>query len=278
MTLSKDRLEVLEKIKDYENRGLWDKDVESDPETIPLLPDKVDYLNEKITSRIMTAMANRAAVNYYEKLIRNGEFVIEEIRGMENYRSVRGGAIITCNHFSALDNYAVWRAIRDEFPKGRRLYKIIREGNFTNYKGLYGFFFRHCNTLPLSSNTETMRKFLFAVKTLLSRGEKILIYPEQGMWWNYRKPRPMKNGAFRFAVKNNVPVIPVFITMKNVDKYLSDGSKVQAYTLHFLPPIYKKPELTDKENEEYMKTENYRMWKEVYESEYGIKLDYGRAE
>lgn len=272
--LSADRIKVLKKIDEYERKGLWDKDVEDDPETIPLAPDKVDYLGKKLSSKILTAIANRMATAYYEKLIKKGEFVIKEIRGIENFNSVKGGAILTCNHFSALDNYAVWRAIRPEIPRKERLYKIIREGNYTNFKGLYGFLFKHCNTLPLSSNHTTMKNFLIAVKELLSRGKKILIYPEQGMWWNYKKPRPLKNGAFRFAVKNSVPVIPIFITMEDVDKRLPDGSNVQAYTMHFLPPIYKKDELSDRENEEYIKTENYRLWCETYENFYDIPLKY----
>ena len=35
------RLKVLEKIKEYERQVFWDKDVEDDPETIELLPDKI---------------------------------------------------------------------------------------------------------------------------------------------------------------------------------------------------------------------------------------------
>lgn len=270
------RLKVLEKIKQYEIEKKFDVDVEDDPETIVLTPDKVDYLAEKFSTRLFTKIANRAAVGYYEKQIRRGNFVIKDVFGIENYRAVSGGgAVITCNHFNAFDNYAIWRALRKEFPKGKRLYKIIREGNFTNFKGLYGFFFRHCNTLPLSSNTDTMKKFLSAVSTLLKRGEKILIYPEQAMWWNYRKPRPMKNGAFKIAAKNSVPVVPAFITMEDTEKLDSDGFNIQAYTVWFLPAIYPKKGVSDKDNAEYLKEENYRVWKELYEKVYDKPLKYG---
>jgi lipopolysaccharide biosynthesis glycosyltransferase len=268
------RLKILEKIRRFEMEGKFDQDVEDDPETIVLTPDKVDYLSKKLSTRIFTRIANSAAVNFYEKEIKRGDFVIKEIKGIENFGSVKGGAILTCNHFNAYDNYAIWRAIRDEMPKGKRLYKIIREGNFTNFKGLYGFFFRHCNTLPLSSNVETMKNLLNAVKVLLARGEKILIYPEQAMWWNYRKPRPMKSGAFKFAVKNSVPIIPCFITMEDTKKIGNDGFNVQAYTVWFLPPIYPKKELSDKENTEFLMTENYNKWKELYETVYKKPLAY----
>lgn len=269
----KDRL--LEKIRLFENKGLFDVDINDDPETKVLMPNKVDYLAEKFSTRIATKFANRVAVWHYEREIKRKNLVIKDIFGLQNYREVQGGAIVTCNHFNPNDNYAIWRALRDVFKPGKRLYKIIREGNFTNFPGLYGFLFRHCNTLPLSSNVETMKKLLKSISVLLSRGEKILVYPEQAMWWNYRKPRPLKNGAFRFAVRNNVPIIPAFITMEDTDKFDKLGFKVQAYTVWFLPAIYPKEELNEKQNIEYLKEKNYSVWKELYENVYKVKLKYG---
>ena len=276
-TIEKDpnRLKVLERISEHERLGLWDKDVEDDPKTIVLTPDKVDYLGKKLSSKIGTFFANRAAVRFYEKQIKKGDFIIKEVRGIENFKSVYGGAVLTCNHFSVYDNYAVYRAIRDYLPKGHQLYKVIREGNYTNFKGLYGYFFRHCNTLPLSSHPKTMMLFMQAADVLLRRGEKILIYPEQAMWWNYRKPRPMKSGAFRLAVKSKVPIIPAFITMEDSEKTGADGFKLQEYTVWFLPPLYPKEELSDKENAEYLKTANFNCWKNLYEKVYGVPLKYG---
>lgn len=262
------------KIAEYEREGLWDKDVEDDPVTVTLEPDKVDYLQEKFITRLKTRIVNRLATSYYERLIRKGEFIIKEINGLENYRAVKGGAIITSNHFHPNDNYAIWRAIRSDFKRGKRLYKVIKEGNYTNFKGFFGFMFRNCNTLPLSSNPKTMVKFLKAIKTLLGRGEKILVYPEQAMWWNYRKPRPMKNGAFKFAAMSNVPVIPAFITMEDTDKFDADGAKIQAYTVWFLPAIYPDSSRTEKENADFMREKNYRAVKDLYEKVYGIPLTY----
>lgn len=270
------RAQIIERIEEYERAKKFNIDVEDDPETFTLLPDKIDYLGKKLSTRFLTRIANSIAVMYYEGQIRKGNMIIKEIKGIENFKSIEGGAIITCNHFSVYDNYAVYRAIKDYLPKGHQLYKVIREGNYTNYKGLYGFFFKHCNTLPLSSNTNTMKKFLQSVSTLLMNNEKILIYPEQAMWWNYRKPRPLQTGAFNLAVSNSVPIIPVFITMEDTDRLDNEGYKVQAYTLWFLPPIYQKDHLSRKENIEYMKNENFRLWKEKYEEVYGVKLKYAK--
>lgn len=274
MEKSQDRLDILKKINDYERQGKWNLEVENDPETIELLPSKVDYLNKKLSSKIATKIANIMGTNFFETMLKNGQMIIKEIKGIENYLAVDGGAMITCNHFNACDNYAVYKAILPYLGK-RKLYKVIREGNYTNFPGPIGFFFRHCNTLPLSSNSETMKKFMVAVNTLLNRGEKILIYPEQAMWWNYNKPRPMKSGAFKFAVKNDVPVIPAFITTEETDKLDADGANVLACKIHFLPPLYPDKNLNEKERAEKLKDENYAAWKNLYEEVYGKALTYG---
>ena len=273
----KSRLIVLERIAEYEKKGWFSKDVEDDPPTIPLTPDKVDYLNKKLKNKIATFFVNIVAVRFIKKLVKTGQMVIKEIKGIENYEAVQDkGLIITCNHFNAFDNFAIHYALFPYLYKigGRRLYKVIREGNFTNFPGLYGFFFRHCNTLPLSANFSTMKLFLSAMKTLLVRGEKVLVYAEQGMWWNYRKPRPLTPGAFKFAFEANVPVLPMFITMEDTDKIGGDGFPIQAYTLNILPAIFPDPNKSAKENAEEMKNKNYEAWKKCYEDFYKIPLTY----
>jgi 1-acyl-sn-glycerol-3-phosphate acyltransferase len=113
-----------------------------------------------------------------------------------------------------------------------------------------------------------------AISELLARGEKILIYPEQGLWWNYKKPRPLKDGAFSMASRNNVPIIPVFITMDDGDALDPNGFPVQEYTLHFLPPIYPDENKNRKENTNAMRDKNFELWREVYESFYKKELTY----
>ena len=269
-----DRLAIVEKIRQFEKDGLWSQDVEADPPTIPLLPDMVDYLNVKLSSRLWMKFANILARHHINTLLRKKIMILKEVRGLENYIELkRKGAIITCNHFNAMDNFAVYKAI-EKHVYHRELLKVCREGNFTNFPGFYGFLFKHCNTLPLSSVPSTMKNFMHAVKTYLAQGRQILIYPEQAMWWNYRKPRPLTSGAFKMAAENNVPVLPFFITMQDSDIVDSDGFFVQEYTVHILKPVYPKAELSVRQNAEYLKNENYLTWKKLYEEVYGIPLVY----
>ncbi len=272
---SKERIEILTEIERLEEAGLFDKDAEKDPPSTTLEFDDVDYLNEKLTSKVKNIFANKTGEYFLKNIIRNQKLLIKEIKGLENLNSIKDGAVITCNHFNPFDAFAVETAFRkSELVKTKRLYKVIREGNYTNFPGLYGFFFRNCDTLPLSSSNKTMMEFIRATKTILQRGDVILIYPEQSLWWNYKKPKPLKPGAFKIAAKNNVPVVPIFITMKDSDLVGDDGFKIQEYTMHIEKPIYPKSGVNPRDNAKEMKELNYNLWKNIYEDYYKIPLKY----
>ena len=276
---SKERLEVLKKIKELEENGIFDVDVEDDPPTVPLTPEDVDYLRTSRKSKIKSRMAYRMAQWFVEDLLKDNKLIIKKINGMENLKNVKTGAILTCNHFNPYDSFTIEKVFRLAGQhKNKKLFKVIREGNYTNFPGMYGFFFRNCNTLPLSSNKRTMIEFVKAVDVILKRGDFILIYPEQSMWWNYRKPKPLKNGAFNFAARSKVPVIPIFITMEDSDIIGEDGFPVQEYTVNIEKPIYPDENLTEKENTEAMKEKNYEVWKNIYEDFYKMPLEYDTLE
>jgi len=66
----KGRLEVLARIDEYEKKGWFSKDVEEDPPTIPLTPDKVDYLNKKLKNKISTFFVNIGAKRFINNLVK----------------------------------------------------------------------------------------------------------------------------------------------------------------------------------------------------------------
>ncbi len=274
MEIPETRLKVLAKIKEYEKAGRFNDDVEDDAPAKPIRPKDVDYTAKKLSSRFLTRIANFLGKAFFENMIKKNKFIIKEIIGLENAAAVKEGAIVTSNHFNLRDNYAVYRALIPVFRKKQYLYKVIKESNYTNFKGPVRIMMRHANTLPLSSDFETMKAFYAGVKTLLSRGEKILIYPEQAMWFNYRKPRPMQLGAFRLAARNNAPVLPVFICMKDSEFIDDEGLPVQEYYIHFFPAIYPDEKLSEKENASIMREKNYELWVKCYEDFYKEKLVY----
>ena len=272
---SKERVEILEKIKQLEKEGKFDVDAEDNPPTIELTPENVDYLKTKRKNKWKNKFANKLGKKFLEAIIKDNKLIIKDVTGLENLSDIKSGAILTCNHFNPFDSFTIEEIFSlSGQRKKKKLYKVIREGNYTNFPGFYGFLFRNADTLPLSSNTRTMIKFMQAADTILKRGDFILVYPEQSLWWNYEKPKPLKNGAYKIATRSNVPVVPIFITMTDSDIIGEDGFPVKEYYVHIEEPIYPDQNLSEKENVQIMKDKNFEVWKNVYEEFYGIPLEY----
>ena len=269
---SPERLEILEKIKRLEAEGgnSFYVDVEPDPPGHPLEPHEVDYLQEKFCSR-WHAFWTRRIANVAQAVLRRD--LKMKVIGEEHLQDIRSGAILTSNHFSKFENLAV-KEVADRVPGKRKFWRVIKGCNYFQ-PGIIGYLMRHCDTLPLSSNLKTMRLFSNAMEALLARGDLILVYPEQAMWWNYRKPRPFREGAFFYAAKSKVPIIPIFVTMEDQDTLDGDGFPKQAYTVHIMPPIYPDPQKSLRENEREMLEKNQRLCHEKYREVYGKDVVYG---
>ena len=270
-----DRLEVLAKIAEYEKLGLFDKDVEIDPPWTPVDPASDDFCCRKPSTKLKAKFANFFGRRFFEGMIKSGSVIFNGITGLENLDGFEGGAIVTSNHISQFDSYPVQLGLEKRYGKKFRMFKIVREGNYS-YPGKIGFFIRNCNTLPINEgeNFKLTTECMKGVKYHLSKGRKILIYPEQGMWWNYRKPRPLKRGAFMFAAKFNAPVIPCFQTLEDSDIIGADGFPVQKFTINILPLIYPEEGVPAYKNAEIMRDKNYEAWKVCYEKVYGVELKY----
>lgn len=270
-----ERLEIIARYEALEAKGIFDLDVEDDPPGRPILPGTVDYKQQKLSTRVKAAWTFSLARKFLKKIVKNGTLIIKDVIGVENLDDLQTGAILTCNHFSPMDTFAMQVAYeKSTASKKRKLFRVIREGNYTSFPGFYGKLMRSCNTLPLSSNLATMKEFLEGVDYQLKKGHLVLVYPEQSLWWNYRKPKPLKPGAFTFAAKAGVPVVPLFICMEDSNKIGPDGFPVQELTIFVEKPIFPDPKKTQFANTKAMADANYKCWKEVYEDFYKIPLTY----
>lgn len=277
MKKSSERLEVLKRMTEAEANGAFDLDIENDPPELELFPEQVDYLHKKLRTKILTYLTLKAGAKFLKAQIENGNFVIKDIIGTENLPSKKQGAIVTCNHFNPLDNFVILKGLMPCLKKGR-FWKVIREGNYTNPPKGFEMFMKYGDTLPLSRNRVTMHNLMSAIDVLLKRGDKVLVYPEKALWWNYKKPRPFKTGAFKFAVSAGVPVIPMFITMEDTEKIGDDGFPIQAHTVHIGKPLYADENLSPKENIKLLSDKNYQFCVDTYEKFYNKKLKYNTKE
>ena len=226
-----------------------------------------DNLRRKRSSRLRAFFARKLAELLTKLLNKDTEII-----GMENALSVKGGAIITSNHYNPTDTTPI-RMVAKSCGRGKGHHIVIQESNFF-MTGLFGFLMKNCNTLPVSASPSYMAKNLApAIKELLDKGNFILIYPEQEMWFNYKKPRDLRDGAYHYAASFGVPIIPAFTEMRNVEGEKDENGfyKVK-HILHVMPPIYPDPEKSVRENRIMMKQRDAQLKKEIYEKVYGIPL------
>ncbi len=266
-----------ERIEFLETAGLFYLDINDDPENLPLKPEDVDYLKKDPKNAKKNQIMNVWKETFTNNALRRRSLAIDGIDGIENVVNVKSGAIVTVNHFNPFDTFALERVLKYGGVK-RKIYKVIREGNYTNFPGKFGLYFKHDNTLPLSQVPETMEMFEKAVKEILEKGDFIIVCPEQSMWLNYKQPKPLKYGAFKWATLNNVPIIPTFITMRDKDSTDGDENVLQAYTINIGKHIYPSKELSPKENIRKMRDLNYAFCKETYERYYEIPVKYRTIE
>ena len=196
----------------------------------------------------------------------------DRIEGAEKLEGIRSGAFLTSNHFNPFDN-GVIRTLSRETGHGR-LWALSQGTNFV-MPGLNGFMLRHSDVIPLLRDPSYMAGPLREMmRKVLDKKHFILIYPEQEMWFNYRKPRPGKRGAYLFAAEMGVPVIPCFVQMEDRPGRDAAGWQQIALVLHVLDPIWPDPAKTPRQNSFEMCMKDYAAKTTAYEKAYGRPLNY----
>lgn len=228
------------------------------------IDENYDYTEKKFGTRLLRLFQRTFIVkpyaDYHKKYTLMGT-----VEGKEN--AISGAAIVTCNHVNKFDCFLIMRSFKKKHIH-------FTAAPFNNQKGFFGQMMRVGGLMPIPDKISAMKNFNSAFDEFVRRGDYIVFYPEQAMWWNYKKPRPLKNGAFHYAVKYNLPIQPMFITFIESGKTDDEGLICPKFVLNVLSPIYPKKEYTKQENIEYLKNENFRLWKETYENFYKKELKY----
>ena len=199
----------------------------------------------------------------------------ENIIGREQLANISGGAIVTSNHFSPLENTAVRSAIRHA---GYRNLSIVSQE--TNLMATYPlrFIFWNYDLLPIASQGGGMeymgREFPQRLADTLKQGTPVLIYPEQEMWFNYRKPRPLQRGAYYYAARFKVPIISLFVEIIDESELANDDFYKTHYRVHVLDPIYPDPNESIKVNSTRMQALDYQQKCAAYKLAYQRPLTY----
>jgi 1-acyl-sn-glycerol-3-phosphate acyltransferase len=132
------------------------------------------------------------------------------ISGKENVRLIKHTSAITVsNHVHDMDSPMLTRAFFPDTP-----YFVALKYNFEMF--LAGGLVRVLRGVPLppTSDIKSFEKFQADINHLLqTTHHKVHMYPEASIEPYCRRLRNFKKGAFYFAIRNNVPVLPmVFVS------------------------------------------------------------------
>lgn len=197
-----------------------------------------------------------------------------EFKGLENLNNLPiGGAIVTANHFNQIDSLPIKLLAN----KMHHQLSIVIEDTNLMLPGFFRYLMNYVGTIPLVQSASYIgNEFPKHLSNALAKNNWVLIYPEQEMWWNYRKPRKLQRGAYYFAAKQNVPVISLFIEIRDLPKIEKKDSNFYEtkYIVHVLQPIFPDVSLSANENAHKMMKQDYQQKVAAYEKIYGKKLNY----
>lgn len=199
------------------------------------------------------------------------DILVKDISLLENV-DLSNGAIITCNHFNPLDSYNIRKIVENILHK--KLYIVVQDTNLA-MPGFLGFLFNYIDVVPLSKSPNyIIKRFIPELKKILSKGNFVLIYSEEEMWFNYRLPRPPKRGAYQFAHELDVPVISCFVKMIDKDESDNDEFNKVKYEVSVIKVIYPEAMESAKSDSIKMAEIDYNARKKTYEKAYNKKLNY----
>lgn len=184
-----------------------------------------------------------------------------KIVGKKNLKGVKSGITIS-NHVHYLD--CLWN-----FQALSRKKNVYFTGAPHNYKkGFFGATMKAGGFIPLATTFSQNKEFDKFVSNVVNKGGFIHFYPEQALWLRYEQSRPLKKGAFYYASKNNVPIIPIVICFRKT-KML----KKKSVTVIICKPIYPREDYSQIENCKYMNEEAQRVYDEEIIKFYGYNKD-----
>lgn len=167
--------------------------------------------------------------------------------GKENLKLIRKkGVVIVANHCHFMD--VTFIAVK---MMPRTFYTVSLPENFRI--PVIGALVKALDALPIPTDLHGMRLFKEVVSDVLKEKTPVLFFSEGALWQHYRELRPFKEGAFRTAVQNNVPVMPAVTTFTVKHKSLT--KKKYRTKLTFLKPIYPDASLPVSEAIEKLKKE-----------------------
>lgn len=257
MNLSETTKEVLDKQNQAEKEGRWNDHIDPVYHTNYIPIDQAFSYEKTWYQKIGYFFLKNALITPYA-FIANHRWLKTEVIGRSNLNGISGPAIITSNHVNKLDSLAIGYALGK-----KNIHYTVAE--FNNMKCRLGSYMRAYGIMPIPTKASMMSTFETQLKKYLDQGDWITFFPECSEWWCYEKPRPYQIGAFHYASKYLVPIIPIFITFKKTGQFTKEGIEKRKFIVHILKPLYPNRYLPFKERKYDIKNKNEEViWKCYY--------------
>lgn len=174
-------------------------------------------------------------------------YFLPRVRGRKNLKKIKN-AVFVSNHCFILD-CAVLEVFAFPF---KRPYMLGQKNAFQI--PVVRDIIRSLRAVPVPDNMLAYKNFVKSIDKELKAGKSLYVAPEGSLWPFFPRIRPFKNGAFRFAIKNDVPIIAVVLSFRKPNwVYRMFGRKKPLININILPPIYTKQEGSPKLEETRIK-------------------------
>ena len=200
--------------------------------------DEFTFVNDNL---IFNTFSNLLYIIAYPLLLIINKFLFGfKIEGRENLENIDSGKITISNHVHPMDCTMVGLA---NVPN-----KTFFTSLETNFKiPIVRKIIKLLNAVPIPQNIKYTKKFVKSIDELIKNNKTVHFYPEGSLWPHYEKIRHFKNGAFDFAVRNNVPIVPMVIKFnkpKKINNFIKTRTTI---TLIIQKPIYPNKLLGNKD-------------------------------
>ena len=211
-----------------------------------VLTEKYKFYDKSFWHRLISFLHRLVAVVVFKFWI--NVFYKIKVVGKVNLKYLKKqGFVVVSNHVHVLD---IQMIAMNVFGMRKVNYLTLeRNFNLSVHRLL-----KNSGAIPIPDNDELKPKFFSEMNKLLKEGNILHICPEGALYDNNTKLQPFKNGAFRFALENNVPVVPITLQL---DYKKNKENKIK-YNILVNNPIYPNMNYAD------IKTETEVFKKKVF--------------
>lgn len=148
----------------------------------------------------------------------------------KNRKILKNGFVTVSNHVIEWDFLALLHAL---FP--RKAYFPVWSKNMETPMAPL---FKTIGGIPVPTSVHAGKKFKAAMDSVLQEKKWLHVFAEGSMWYFYPAVRQFHRGASAFAIRNNVPLVPLAISYREPRGIYRLFKKYPNLTVHIGEPVF----------------------------------------